>query len=86
MAKDASQSNYSQDWRYTIPRTFMTPWVRNLISNHFLELSIAPVNPHTHHGVTYLGKQQIKDLKNKIKMKDKMKKFYYLCTGFSLVV
>jgi hypothetical protein len=54
--------------------------------NFLIKLFIAPVKPPTHHGVTYLGKQQIKDLKNKIKMKDKMKKFYYLCTSFSLMV
>jgi hypothetical protein len=50
----------------------MTRWARNLISNSLLERFIAPVKPHTHHGVTYLGKQQIKNLKNQIKMKDKI--------------
>jgi hypothetical protein len=45
----------------------MTPWARNLISNFLLELSIALVKPHTHHGITYLGKQQIKYLKKKLK-------------------
>jgi hypothetical protein len=64
----------------------MTRWARNLISNSLLERFIAPVKPHTHHGVTYLGKQQIKNLKNQIKMKDKIKKNYYLCIGFSLMV
>jgi hypothetical protein len=65
LAKDASQSNCSQYWGYTIPRASMTPWAQNLISNSLLELFIALIKPHTHHGVTYPGKQQIKDLKNK---------------------
>jgi hypothetical protein len=62
--KDASQSNCSQNWGYTIPRASMIPWARNLISTSLLELSIALVKPHTHHGVTYPRKQQMKNLKN----------------------
>jgi hypothetical protein len=85
IAKDASQFGCSQYWGYTIPKTFLTPWVGNLISNFLIKLFTTLVKPHIYHGVINLG-ICLKINYIYMKRKDKMEKFYYLCIGFSLMI
>ncbi len=49
LAKDTSFSNCKKYDKYTIPRTSMTPWVGNLISNSLIKFFPAPIKLHTNH-------------------------------------
>jgi hypothetical protein len=65
LAKDASQSGCNQYWGYTIPRAFMTPWARNLISNTLIKCFAALAKPHKNHELTYIGKKKMKEINKK---------------------
>jgi hypothetical protein len=86
LAKDASQSGRNQYWGYTIPRAFMTPWARNLISNGFINFFVVLAKPHKNHELTEIGKKQMKEINKKKHKKIGNVLGHYPCTSFSPMI
>ncbi len=88
MAKNTSLSNYKKYDKYRIPKTSMTPWVRNLISNSWINFFPTLVKLHTNHALAWMWKNKIKDLEKKIKIQNKNGKVLrdYFSIGFSPMI